>query len=139
MSDPMMLLDGYSLTPQMLYKLSFGNTDIALSQDAVERVQAGRDVVDQIVASGEVVYGINTGFGLFSNVTISADKLGELQTNLIRSHSSGVGNPLTMGRTRMLLALRINVLAKGHSGISMVNVLKMIEGEQEHAKKTKRP
>jgi histidine ammonia-lyase len=82
--------------------------------------------VDKIVESGEIVYGINTGFGLFSNVTISADKIEELQENLIRSHSAGVGPPLSPERTRMLLALRINVLAKGHSGISVENVNKMV-------------
>ena len=52
-------------------------------------MQASREVVDRIVESGEVVYGINTGFGLFSNVTVSSDKLCELQDNLIRSHSAG--------------------------------------------------
>jgi histidine ammonia-lyase len=126
MSSPVQI-DGYSLTPQNLYALSFGKDTIELSEEAITRVNAGRDVVDQIVASGEIVYGINTGFGLFSNVSVTADKLGELQENLIRSHCAGVGNPLTMARTRMLLAVRINVLAKGHSGIRLSNVQKMIK------------
>jgi len=52
-------------------------------------------VIDDIVASGEVAYGINTGFGLFSNVVIGPGKLTELQENLIRSHSAGVGKPLS--------------------------------------------
>ena len=124
---PALLIDGYTLTTQELYNLSFGETNLALSPEAIQRVNDGRRVVDLIVKSGEVVYGINTGFGLFSNVTVSADKLGELQVNLIRSHSSGVGEALTVPRTRMLLALRINVLAKGHSGISLENLEKMIK------------
>jgi len=127
MSKPILYLDGYSLTPKELFNLSSGSVDIALTPDSEERIKAGREVVDRIVESGEVVYGINTGFGLFSNVTVSSDKLGELQVNLIRSHSSGVGEPLTPQRTRMLLALRINVLAKGHSGISLENTAKMIK------------
>ncbi|GMI07379.1 hypothetical protein TrRE_jg11023 [Triparma retinervis] len=127
MSKPVLYLDGYSLTPKELFGLQSGNVDIALTPEAEERIKDGREVVDKIVESQEVVYGINTGFGLFSNVTVSPDKLGELQVNLIRSHSSGVGEPLSPQRTRMLLALRINVLAKGHSGIGLVNVLKMIK------------
>ncbi len=120
-------LDGLSLTPKRLYNLSFGHTSISLSPEAIDRIKEGRAVVDNIVESQEVVYGINTGFGLFSNVTVKSDQLGELQVNLIRSHSAGVGQPLTPSRTRMLLALRINVLAKGHSGITLENVNKMID------------
>lgn len=127
MSKPVLYLDGYSLTPKELFGLQSGNVDLSLTPEAEERIKNGREVVDKIVESQEVVYGINTGFGLFSNVTVSSDKLGELQVNLIRSHSSGVGEPLSPQRTRMLLALRINVLAKGHSGISLVNVFKMIK------------
>merc|ERR1719235_1586634 len=76
--------------------------------------------------SGQVAYGINTGFGVFANVTVSPEQLKELQENLIRSHSAGVGEPLTRERTRMLLALRINSIAKGHSGISVEVLEKMI-------------
>jgi len=124
--DPTLLLDGYSLTPSELYQLSFGKTNIALTNESRLRVQAGRNVVDKIVESGETVYGINTGFGLFSNVTVGPEQLGELQENLIRSHCSGVGTPLPMARTRMILALRINILSKGHSGISEENIDKMV-------------
>lgn len=75
-------------------------------------------MVDDIVKSGKVAYGINTGFGNFASVVIAADKLEELQANLIRSHAVGVGAPLTLHLTRMLCLLRINALAKGYSGIS---------------------
>jgi histidine ammonia-lyase len=64
-----------------------------------------------------VKYGINTGFGLFSDVVIKPDQVSLLQTNLIVSHSAGVGEPLTIPRARMLMTIRINVLAKGRSGI----------------------
>lgn len=126
-SSNVLILDGETLTTTKLVSLQNFRARIALSPDARERVLASRNVVDEIMATGEVVYGINTGFGLFSNVTISDDQLGELQTNLIRSHSAGVGVLLSPQRTRMLLALRINVLAKGHSGISIKVVDQMIE------------
>ena len=108
-------LDGETLSTAALHALSRGGKTIALDDVARKRVEASRAIVDRITATDEVVYGINTGFGLFSNVTVSKEKLCVLQDNLIRSHCAGVGAPLTRNRTRMLLALRINVLAKGHS------------------------
>jgi histidine ammonia-lyase len=68
------------------------------------------------------VYGVNTGFGNFASVKIDADKVSQLQLNLIRSHCAGVGEPLTPSRTRMVLALRINTLCKGYSGIRSENL-----------------
>eukprot|EP00744_Colponema_vietnamica_P002404 GILI01003777.1.p1 GENE.GILI01003777.1~~GILI01003777.1.p1 ORF type:complete len:549 (-),score=158.41 GILI01003777.1:229-1803(-) len=110
-------LDGESLTPEILWELGQGKLTLDLSEEAWTKVGSGRKVVDDILERGDVVYGINTGFGNFSNVVIPADKLGELQVNLIRSHAAGVGEPLSLPQTRMLMALRANVLAKGHSGI----------------------
>uniref|UniRef100_A0A4W5JG19 Histidine ammonia-lyase n=1 Tax=Hucho hucho TaxID=62062 RepID=A0A4W5JG19_9TELE len=80
-----------------------------------------------LVNLGRVVYGITTGFGKFARTVIPVHKLKELQENLVRSHSAGVGNPLSPERTRMLLALRINVLAKGYSGISLETLHRMIQ------------
>jgi histidine ammonia-lyase len=82
------------------------------------QVREGREVVDRIVRSQKVTYGINTGFGNFANTVIPSDKLGQLQLNLIRSHAVGVGLPIALNLSRMLCVLRINALAKGHSGIS---------------------
>ena len=65
-----------------------------------------------------VKYGINTGFGNFKDVVIPPESVEELQVNLIRSHASGVGENLSYERSLRMLALRCNVLAKGHSGVS---------------------
>lgn len=122
-----LVLDGVSLCAEDLVALSKGQRRLALSAQAWERVVRGREVVDNILKdSSRVAYGINTGFGLFSNVIISPDKLTELQENLIRSHSSGTGEPLSPSQTRMLLALRINVLSKGHSGIRAETLQQLI-------------
>lgn len=121
-----MELDGESLSTDGLYSVSSGKFTLKLTDEARTHASAGRGVVDKIVESGEVAYGINTGFGLFANVTVSEEQLRELQENLIRSHCCGVGAPLTRERTRMVLALRINSIAKGHSGISMKVVDQMI-------------
>ncbi|EEY63385.1 histidine ammonia-lyase [Phytophthora infestans T30-4] len=123
-----LVLDGESLCAEDLVQLSKGDTRISLSQEAWKRVACGREVVDNILKDKtRVAYGINTGFGLFSNVIIGPEKLTELQENLIRSHSSGTGEPLTFAQTRMLLALRINVLAKGHSGIRVHTLEQLID------------
>ncbi|DAZ95887.1 TPA: hypothetical protein N0F65_009089 [Lagenidium giganteum] len=123
-----LVLDGVSLCAEDLVALSRGNVKVALSPQAWERVAHGREVVDNILKDKtRVAYGINTGFGLFSNVVISPDKLSQLQENLIRSHASGVGKPLTPNQTRMLLALRINVLSKGHSGIRVETLQKLVD------------
>uniref|UniRef100_A0A8B9HT57 Histidine ammonia-lyase n=1 Tax=Astyanax mexicanus TaxID=7994 RepID=A0A8B9HT57_ASTMX len=85
------------------------------------------ELLDTIVKEKKVVYGITTGFGKFARTVIPISKLKELQENLIRSHSAGLGRPLSPERTRMLLALRINVLAKGYSGISLETLHNMIQ------------
>lgn len=117
--DEYLTLDGNTLTPEDLTALGKGAYKIRISQEAEASVRAARNLVESIVKEKKVVYGITTGFGKFARKTIPLDKLEELQLNLIRSHAAGVGDPLTAERTRMLLALRINVLAKGNSGISL--------------------
>ena len=123
---PVVELTGASMDCDVLVSLAEGRASIALGETARSAVQASRAVIDGVLERDEVVYGINTGFGLFSNVIVPNHQLVELQENLIRSHSAGVGEPLTPERTRMLLALRINVLAKGHSGIRTETVDQLI-------------
>ncbi|MEO5511602.1 MAG: aromatic amino acid lyase, partial [Longimicrobiales bacterium] len=90
---------------------------VKLSDDARPRVQAARDFVDRAVTEGRVVYGLTTGFGALSEITISPDRIRELQLNLIRSHAAGVGDPLAEEAVRAITLLRANVLALGHSGV----------------------
>lgn len=71
----------------------------------------------------QVVYGINTGFGQFSDVVIAPEKLKDLQLNLIRSHAAGVGPALSSVRVRRILALRINTLAKGTKCRNFITLL----------------
>ncbi|XP_034541510.1 histidine ammonia-lyase [Notolabrus celidotus] len=120
-------LDGNSLTSTDLVNLGRGLYKIKLTPEADKKVVQSRELLDTIVKENKVVYGITTGFGKFARTVIPVSKLKELQENLVRSHSAGVGNPLSPERTRMLLALRINVLAKGHSGISLETLHAMIQ------------
>uniref|UniRef100_A0A672NZL3 Histidine ammonia-lyase n=1 Tax=Sinocyclocheilus grahami TaxID=75366 RepID=A0A672NZL3_SINGR len=120
-------LDGNSLTSTDLVNLGKGLFKIKLTPEAEQKVVQSRELLDTIVKENKVVYGITTGFGKFAQTVIPVSKLKELQENLLRSHSSGLGSPLSPERTRMLLALRINVLAKGHSGISLETLHSMIQ------------
>lgn len=90
---------------------------VRLAAEARTRVEAARAVVERAIADGRVVYGLNTGFGYLSDVVIPADRIQELQENLIRSHAGGVGAPLSEAETRAVTLLRANVLARGHSGV----------------------
>ncbi|MBI3932822.1 MAG: histidine ammonia-lyase [Acidobacteria bacterium] len=112
-----LLLDGASLTLAGLEEVARRRRAVALAPGAREAVTRARRVVDDAVAQNRVVYGVTTGFGNFADVVIPAERIRELQLNLIRSHAAGVGDPLGEAETRALMALRANVLAKGYSGV----------------------
>jgi histidine ammonia-lyase len=111
------ILDGGGLSLESLAAIARGGARVALAPAARSSVERARAVVDAAVARGDVVYGVNTGFGNFATVRIPDHKLRELQQNLVRSHAAGVGPPLDEPATRALMALRANVLAKGMSGV----------------------
>ncbi len=115
-------LSGNDLTFEQLYAVAMRGEKVALTQDAVKSMKASRAVVDRVVASGAAAYGINTGFGKLASVRISSEQVRQLQVNLVRSHASGVGPPLTEPETRAMMLLRANALAKGLSGIRPVVV-----------------
>src|SRR3984893_16020964 len=110
-------LTGNDLTFSQLYDVALRGEKVSLSADAIERMKASRAVVERVVASGETAYGINTGFGKLASVRISTEQVRQLQVNLVRSHSCGVGTPLSEPETRAMMLLRANALAKGLSGI----------------------
>jgi histidine ammonia-lyase len=88
-----------------------------LDDASMQRVAAAAASVERIVASGETVYGVNTGFGLLAQTRIPDDRLAELQTNLILSHSAGLGEPLPRHVTRLMIILKLLGLGRGHSGV----------------------
>ena len=112
----MIELRGQRLSLSEIVAVAGGQEQVMLSDEARARCQASRSVVEQIVAENRAVYGVNTGFGKLSDVRIDPDKLSELQLNLVRSHSCGLGNPLSEVEARAMLLLRANVLACGLSG-----------------------
>ncbi len=114
--DPV-VLDGQPLSLAEIESVSLAFRPVAIAPSALTRVAGSRALIEEILSTGETVYGVNTGFGKLSDVRIPSDKLAQLQTNLVRSHSCGVGNPLSEPEVRAMLLLRANVLAKGFSGV----------------------
>jgi histidine ammonia-lyase len=111
----MIEIDGASLALEQTAAVADGAA-VQLAATARPRIDRARQFVESLIARGEVVYGINTGFGKLADVSIPADKLRELQLNLVRSHSCGVGDPLSERIVRAMMLHRANVLAKGYSG-----------------------
>ena len=110
------ILDGQPLTLTEIEAVSLDACPVAVAPSALVSMVASRDLIERILAAGETVYGVNTGFGKLSDVRIPPEKLAQLQMNLVRSHAGGVGQPLSEGESRAMLLLRANVLAKGFSG-----------------------
>ena len=114
-----MKIDGKSLTLDEIEKFITSNIKVQLTTDSKKRINKARAMVDKWIATDEVVYGITTGFGEFANVKISQENLEQLQENLIVSHSVGVGDPLPPFIVKVMMLLRVNALARGHSGIRL--------------------
>jgi len=125
-------LTGAALTLDDLVGVAAGGVRVRLSPAARRAIAASRKTVERAVERGDTVYGITTGFGRFADVAIPRDRLVELQRNLIRSHSAGVGEPLPDEAVRAMIALRANALAAGRSGIRVKTVetlLAMLEAD----------
>ena len=114
-----MVIDGESLTVEDVVAMSRGGAQVEIPQEVKEKVNRSRQVLEEFVRKRKVVYGVTTGFGALGSVIVPAEHIKELQSNLIRSHSAGVGKPLNRDATRALLLLRANTLAKGNSGIKL--------------------
>lgn len=103
------------------------SVQVGLSEGAKNAMTISRNYIESRMATGEAIYGVNTGFGAFSSVRISDEEIETLQRNLIRSHSVGIGDYFTKEQSRAILFLRANALSRGHSGIRVVVVEKLLE------------
>jgi len=113
---PTLEIDGTRLTLARLREFEAQRPAVRLAAAARKRMQASVQAVERTVESGEVSYGINTGFGAFANRVIPAAKTRRLQLNLVRSHACGTGDPLPPHIVRRMLLLKANALAAGYSG-----------------------
>ncbi len=110
-------LNGNDLTVDDIVAIGIGDKSVALDPAALERCRRSRAFLEQEVAARRIIYGVNTSFGPMCNKIIGDDDLGALQVNLIRSHAAGLGDPLKYYIAQAVLAVRLNTLVKGYSGV----------------------
>jgi histidine ammonia-lyase len=119
MANNTLIVDGESLTLENIETFLKENQKIELSALSKEHVNRSRALIDKWVESGEVIYGVTTGFGEFANVSISKEDIRQLQENLILSHAVGCGENLPPEIVKIMMLLRVNALARGYSGIRL--------------------
>jgi histidine ammonia-lyase len=113
-------LTGDSLTITDVIAVSRGLAAVEIDASAASRADGSRAAVERLLASGEPIYGVNTGFGKLASVRVPPDQLLQLQRNLILSHVAGVGDPLPADAVRAAMLLRANVLLRETSGVRSV-------------------
>ena len=118
MKERTVTVNGKDLTIEDIVAVSRQNAEVKISADSKKRIKDSKKIVEDIIKSGKPTYGISTGFGELSTVTITKDQNGALQRNLILSHSCGVGNPFPEDIVRAIMLLRLNTHASGFSGVS---------------------
>ncbi|HZQ91858.1 MAG TPA: histidine ammonia-lyase [Terriglobales bacterium] len=118
-------INGNTLTVDELREVVYERRPVLLEPEAREAVERAREVVEERVDDERPAYGVNTGVGRLADVRIPPEQIRELQVNLLRSHATGVGEPLTIAETRAMMLLRANSLAKGFSGVrpEVINTL----------------
>jgi len=112
-------VDGETLTIEDVVIVARHNAKVEIPRKVRDKVKKCRRFIERLVKEKRAVYGVTTGFGALGNITISPRDTRELQSNLIRSHSTGVGKPLDPDIVRAMMLLRVNTLAKGYSGIRL--------------------
>jgi histidine ammonia-lyase len=110
------VLDGSGLTVDALVRIARHAEPVSLHPDALDRIQRCRALLDEKVVAHEIMYGVNTGIGEFSEVVLDDNQVKDFQRYLIYNHAAGIGEPCPIEHVRAAMASRINVHARGHSG-----------------------
>lgn len=123
----MIEINGSNLGVDIFCNVVLRNEKITLSNESIKKVKKARTYIEEVIDSEVPTYGVNTGFGKLSDVSINKCDVSTLQINLLKSHACGVGTPFEPVVVRGMLLLRINALIKGYSGIRLCVIEKMIE------------
>ncbi|MBI3841232.1 MAG: aromatic amino acid lyase, partial [Thaumarchaeota archaeon] len=110
-------LDGNSLTLESAVKVAEKGAAVKVGAHSLKRMQKLRSMLEAKLGRGEVIYGVNTGFGSLSDKSVRLGNLKELQLNLVRSHAAGVGDPMPTEVVRAAMLIRLNSLLKGNSAV----------------------
>jgi histidine ammonia-lyase len=116
----------HHLTASIALGIAKGLVKGIISADYLKKIEVSNLRVQNIVAKGDTVYGINTGFGPLCNTKISKEDTKILQSNILQSHSVGVGKPISEELAKLMLILKIHALAKGYSGIAISTINRML-------------
>lgn len=125
--DRIININGNDLTIEGVVSVARHGAKVALGQSAIPGILKSREYIDNAINQGQVIYGINTGFGKFSDVAISDDQLEQLQRNLIYSDAVGIGRPFDTEVVRAIMLLRANAIAKGFSGVYLDTVQVLLD------------
>lgn len=126
MPNKTLIIDGASLSLKKIESFLNNDPQIVISKPARKQIEKSRALVEKWISNNEIVYGVTTGFGEFSNVNISKDKIKKLQENLILSHAAGCGENLPPKIVKIMMLLRLNALARGYSGIRLLTLQLLI-------------
>jgi len=121
------IITGYELTVEDVVDVARHNKKVELHEDAIEKIKICRRMVEDKIAKNETMYGINTGIGEFSEVKLNEQEIKDFQKFLIYNHAAGIGDPAPIEYVRGAMLGRINVHAKGHSGIRPEITLTLVE------------
>jgi histidine ammonia-lyase len=121
------VLDGSGLTIEKLVRIARNNDKVELHPDAVERIKVCRAMLEEKIVAKEIMYGVNTGIGEFSEVVLDDDQVKQFQRYLIYNHAAGIGEPTPIEFVRAAMAGRINVHAHGKSGCRPVITQTLID------------
>jgi histidine ammonia-lyase len=120
------IISGQALSTTDVIAVARHRAAVVLNDEAVQRVQAARAVIDRLAGEGAKVYGVTTGFGHLSKIRVPAEQLTELQYNLLRSHAAGVGEPFPEDVVRAVMLLLAASLARGNSGVHLAVVQMLV-------------
>ena len=121
------VLDGSNLTIEKLVRIARDGEKVALHPDALERIKTCRNMLEEKILAGEIMYGINTGIGEFSEMVFTDEQVNQFQRYLVYNHAAGIGEPAPIEHARGALTSRINVHARGNSGGRPEITLAMVE------------
>nr|MBN2278207.1 aromatic amino acid lyase [candidate division Zixibacteria bacterium] len=121
------ILSGSELTIEKLVRIARNNEAVELHSEAVERIRKCRAMLEKKIQAHEIMYGVNTGIGEFSEVVLTDEQVRDFQKYLIYNHSAGIGDPAPIEYVRGAMAARINVHAHGNSGVRPEVTLTLVE------------
>jgi histidine ammonia-lyase len=121
------VLDGAGLTVERLERIARHGERVGLHPDALERIKACRAMLEDKLRAHEIMYGVNTGIGEFSEVVLDDEQVRQFQRYLIYNHAAGIGDPAPVEHVRGAMASRINVHARGYSGCRPEITLTLVE------------